>query len=143
MTVPQDYTRAGQVFDRLLTDIADICNLGTRHQAYAVLYAVLRVFRRRLSAEEILIFADCLPAMLRAMFVNDWLPGEKPLPFATLEEYDREARAIRRHHNLMPEGSFRLVATLIRLQCIPLAFEDALKRLPPEVTAFWKDAGNY
>lgn len=143
MTVPQDYARASEVFDRLLTDIADICNLGTRHQAYAVLYAVLRVFRRRLTAVEILIFADCLPAMLRAMFVNDWLPGEEPLPFATLEEYDREARAIRRHHNLMPEGSFRRVATLIRLQCIPLAFEDALKRLPPEVRRFWQETSDY
>ena len=142
MTVPQDYTRAGQVFDKLLTDVADVCGLGTRHQAYAVVYAVLRVFRRRLNAEQILIFADCLPAILRAMFVNDWLPGEEVKPFATLEEYDREARLIRQHHNLMPEGSFKNVATLIRLQCVPLAFEDALNRLPSGVTDFWKEVGN-
>jgi uncharacterized protein (DUF2267 family) len=143
MTVPSDYTQAGRVFDQLLTDISDICNVGTRHQAYAVLFAVLRVFRHRLTAEEIMIFADCLPAMLRAMFVNGWSPREERRPFATLEDYDREARAIRSNHNLMPEGSFRMVATLVRVRCIPLAFDDSIKRLRPEVRQFWRDAANY
>ena len=137
MTVPQDYTHAGEHFDALLTDLMAELDLTTRHQVYAVLHGVLTVFRRRLDAEEVLVFASGLPAMLRAMFVAGWEPDKDKLPFATPADHNREARDVRRHHNLMPEGSLPAVVRTVRRHCDPDAFEAALSKLPPEARAFW------
>ena len=137
MTVPQDYTHAGEHFDALLTDLMAELDLTTRHQVYAVMHGVLTVFRRRLDAGEVLVFASGLPAMLRAMFVASWEPDEETQPFATLAGYDREARGVRRHHNLMPEGSLPTVVRAVRRHCDPAAFDLALSKLPPEARAFW------
>ncbi|MCC0029532.1 MAG: DUF2267 domain-containing protein [Brucellaceae bacterium] len=82
MTVPQDYALATERFDALLADLMAELDLTTRHQVYAVLHGVLTVFRRRLDAGEVLVFASGLPALLRALFVAGWEPDEEKLPFA-------------------------------------------------------------
>lgn len=137
MTVPQDYMLAGERFDALLADLMAELDLTTRHQVYAVLYGVLTVFRRRLGAGEVLVFASGLPAMLRAMFVAGWEADQAKLPFVTPSDYDREARGVRRHHNLMPDGSLPAVVRTVRRHCDAAAFEAALSKLPAEARAFW------
>jgi uncharacterized protein (DUF2267 family) len=138
MTVPQDYMLAQQRFDGLLVDLMDKLDLTTRHQVYAVLYAVLLVFRRRLTAEQILVFAGALPAVLSAMFVAGWKPGEQVLPFAEASSYDEEIRNVRRDHNLAPPGSLGIVTAAIRARCDREAFEAALAQLPDGAAGFWE-----
>lgn len=67
---------AQQRFDALLVELMERLDLTTRHQVYAVLFGFLRVFRRRLDAEQTLAFAGVLPAIVSAIFVADWTPGE-------------------------------------------------------------------
>lgn len=138
MTVPQEYRLAGERFDALLAGLMDELDLTTRHQAYAALHGVLTTFRRRLDAEEVLIFASGLPAMLRAMFVAGWDPDDEKRPFSGMPDYDREARGVRAHHNLMPEGSLPAIVRAVRAHCEPAAFDAALSRLPQEAQAFWR-----
>lgn len=139
MTVPQDYMLAQQRFDALLVDLMDALDLTTRHQVFAALYGTLRTFRLRLDAEETLIFASGLPAILRAIFVSDWRPDETMLPFADPDTYDAEARAVRANHNLMPAGSLPTVARLVRRHSDKAAFDAALAALPPEAADFWPE----
>jgi uncharacterized protein (DUF2267 family) len=138
MTVPQEYMLAQHRFDALLVELMDKLDLTTRHQVYAVLFAVLQVFRRRLNAEQILVFAGALPAVLSAMFVADWKPDDQVLPFADAATYDAEVGRVRRDHNLAPPGSVGIVAAAIRGRCDRDAFDAALARLPEAAAAFWE-----
>jgi len=138
MTVPQEYALAQQRFDALLVELMDRLDLTTRHQVYTVLYGFLQVFRRRLDADQTLMFAGALPAIVSAMFVADWKPTEEKLPFAGPAEYDDEVRGVRRDHNLAPPGAHRIVASVIRSRCDKSAFNAALARLPDQAAAFWE-----
>ena len=138
MTVPQEYMLAQQRFDALLVELMDRLDLTTRHQVYAVLFGFLRVFRSRLDADQTLVFAGVLPAIVSAMFVADWKPGEEKKPFADPAGYDEEVRNIRRDHNLAPPDARRVVAAAIRSRCDRAAFDAALGQLPGQVAAFWE-----
>lgn len=138
MTVPQQYMLAQQRFDALLVELMDKLDLTTRHQAYAVIFAFLRVFRSRLDADQTLVFAGVLPAVVSAMFVADWKPGEEKKPFTGSAEYDEEVRDVRRDHNLAPPGAQRIVAAAIRSRCDSAAFDAALGQLPRQAAAFWE-----
>ena len=88
--------------------------LQTLHQAYHTLRAVLHVFRSHLTVEDALAFADVLPPVTRAIFVEDWVPRGAPAPFPGRPELQREVKAIRPDHNLAPESAIADVATALR-----------------------------
>ncbi|MDP2120103.1 MAG: DUF2267 domain-containing protein [Hoeflea sp.] len=138
MTVPQDYMLAQQKFDALLVELMERLDLTTRHQVYAVLFGFLRVFRRRLDADQTLVFAGGLPAVVSAMFVKDWDPEAERLPFAEPADYDAEIRGVRRDHNLAPPDARRIVAASVRSHCDPTRFEAVLARLPAGAAAYWE-----
>jgi uncharacterized protein (DUF2267 family) len=96
MTVPQDYVNASRDFDRFMDDLLEISMLATHHQAYAVLRGVLHVFRDHLTAQQAALFAGALPAVLRAIFVEDWRPHASPSPFPDEQRLIAEVRAVRR-----------------------------------------------
>ena len=129
---------AQQRFDALLVELMERLDLTTRHQVYAVLFGFLRVFRRRLDANQVLVFAGVLPAIVAAIFVRDWDPGQQKLPFADPSSYDEEIRDVRRDHNLAPADARRIVAASIRSRCDKAAFAAALSRLPAGAAAFWE-----
>lgn len=103
MTVPMEYWSASNDFERLLTDVRDTSMLQTRHQAYQTLRAVLHVFRSHLTTKDALAFADVLPPVTRAIFIEDWSPNESPPPFPGRAELQQEVKAVRRDHNVAPE----------------------------------------
>ncbi|XHC12666.1 DUF2267 domain-containing protein [Labrenzia sp. ac12] len=72
MPMPQTYFRASVEFDAFIHDVRDTCMLQTHHQAYHTLRAVLHTFRDHLTTEQALAFANILPAVTRAIFVEDW-----------------------------------------------------------------------
>ena len=140
MTVPQEYMLAQKRFDALLVELMDKLDLTTRHQVYAVIFGCLRVFRSRLDADQTLVFAGVLPAIVSAMFVADWTPGEEKKPFADPAVYDQEVREVRGDHNLAQPGALRVVAAAIRSRCdgAGAAFDSALGQLPRQAAAFWE-----
>jgi uncharacterized protein (DUF2267 family) len=139
MTVPQDYVNASRDFDRFMDDLIEISMLATHHQAYAVVRAVLHVFRDHLTVEQGLRFAGILPAVLRAIFVEDWRPRGDPRPFPDWRSLVDEVKAKRRDHSVAGESSIRDVALALRRNVALGDFERILRTLPAEAQRYWLD----
>lgn len=138
MPMPNEYQRAGEIFDRFLEDARVILDLTTRNQTYTAVEGVLLAFRRRLTVAEGLRFADALPAVLRALFVKDWDIEAQPVAFSSREEMTDEVRALRRHHNFSPANATDGVARALRAHVDEKAFDAMLRTLPEEAVAFWE-----
>lgn len=138
MPMPQQYQIAQQAFDALIEDARDALGLATRHQTYTVIEAVLVTFRRRLGPDDVLIFADGLPALLRAIFTANWSPDEHRPQFASIAALEDEVAGLRRHHNFAPRGSIAAVAGAVRRHVDAERFDSALARLSPEAREFWR-----
>ena len=74
MTVPMEYRTATEDFEAFLADLKEQAMLAAHNQAYALTRAVLHVFRGHLTVPEGLRFAQVLPPVLRAVFVEGWEP---------------------------------------------------------------------
>lgn len=137
MTVPAEYAHADRDFERFMTALLDLTTLETRHRAYAVTRAVLHVFRAHLTVQDALVFADALPAVLRAIFVETWRPIAEPPPFPDRAALTREVRANRRDHNLADDDSIRMVARALRASMDQAALDRALSLLPEAARDYW------
>jgi hypothetical protein len=107
MTVPQDTCWLNTGFDALLVDLMDKLDLTTRHQVYAVFFAVLLVFRRRLNCRA--NSRVCRRIARRAFGHVRRRLGSRANRCCHLQmppAYDAEIR-VRRDHNLAPPGSVR------------------------------------
>ena len=136
--MPMAYWKASEDFDAFVADVRDTCMLQTHHQAYHTLRAVLHVFRSHLTVEDALAFANVLPPVTRAIFVEDWVPECDPAPFPDREALQREVKAIRPDHNLAPESAIGDVATALRRSSIDgRDLDRVLDALPPGAAAFW------
>ena len=139
--MPQQYQRAGEAFDAFLREARDELGHATRNQTYTTVESVLFTFRRRLTVEEGLRFADALPAVLRAMFVANWNTSEPPVPFGSREAMTAEVKALRRNHNFAPDTAIRDVACVLVQHVDATDFEAVIARLPREARAFWNAEG--
>jgi len=137
MTVPQEYVHASRDFDRFMNDFMQIAMLETHHRSYATLRAVLHVFRDHLSVEDALRFAEILPAVLRAIFVENWHPAAEPPPFPDRATLIQEVKANRRDHNLASETSISEVAAALRRNVGNADLDRVLAALPPGAIAYW------
>ncbi|MCR9123163.1 MAG: DUF2267 domain-containing protein [Phyllobacteriaceae bacterium] len=137
--MPQEYQLATQRFDAFLADAGDALGLATRNQTYTVVEGVLLAFRRRLKPDEVLIFADALPAVLRAIFVAGWTVSEHMSGFPGRDALEAEVRALRADHNFAPAGSIGLVSRTLRHHVDRGRFDKAMAKLSPEAQMFWED----
>jgi uncharacterized protein (DUF2267 family) len=138
MPMPQDYQLAAQRFDAFLADAGDALDLATRNQTYTVVQAVLLAFRRRLRPDEVLVFADALPALLRAVFVAGWDAAEYRPGLPPHDALEAEIRSLRADHNFAPAGSIALVARSLRHHVDRDRFDKAMAKLSPEAHMFWE-----
>lgn len=141
MPMPEEYQRAGKAFDAFLCDARDALGHATRNQAYTTVQGVLLTFRRRLTIEEGLAFANVLPAVLRAMFVADWDLTNPVAPFASREVLTREVQGLRRDHNFAPDTAIADVAGVLRKHADEDALEAVLSTLSADAQAFWLPEG--
>lgn len=137
MTVPSALVHASRDLERFLLDARDELGLGTTHQAYAAVRAVLGTFRARLTPAEGVIFANALPPLLGAMLLQGWDMAQPPKPFDERAVLTREAIGHRHDHTLLPPTGIADVARALRRHVEPQAFEHALDRLPPGAREFW------
>lgn len=137
MTWPSQYQRASIEFERFMVAARDAAGLQTTNQAWNMVDGVLRAFRRRLTVEQALRFADCLPPVLRALFVEDWHPQRSPAPLATREEILEEVRSVRHEHNFSPPNAVEAVVAALRVCVEPAALERGLSAVPDAVKTFW------
>ena len=72
MPVPPEYERASAKFYEYLLDARNNADLWSTHVTYTMTQGVFQVFRRRISTQQAIDFANLLPICLRALFVTDW-----------------------------------------------------------------------
>ncbi len=137
MPVPMEYRLASQDFDRFLGEVAQETGLATRNQAYTTTQGVLLCFRRRLSTDEAIAFAQVLPAMLRALFVMDWDPQVPRVTNWDRDLMTAEVRQLRIDHNFSPDTAIANVAHVLRGHVDPAAFARCLATLQPQAHEFW------
>lgn len=136
MPMPYAYRHAQAEWRAVLDAALDGMGLSSDNAAYTAVQGVLLAFRQRLTVDQALRFADLLPAVPRAIFVEGWHP-QPPVPFGTRPQWEAEARALRPHHNLTPPGCVAATARALR----PLMEDDRLMALlatfPDGAVAFW------
>lgn len=137
MTVPRQYVRAQRQFDAFMTDAMRELDQDTTHRAYHTVAGVLRAFRRRVSVQEALGFADTLPAILRAIFVSEWDVSEERKSFRPADAVLDDVRSFQRHHNFAPDNAIEAVARALRRHVDQIEFEAMLRRLPEDAGRFW------
>lgn len=137
MTMPLEYALASSDFEAFMTYFMQEANLPTHRRAYHSIRAVLHVFRSHLTTADALKFANVLPPVLRAIFVEDWNPSDDPSPFPGLDNLLLEVKAERRDHNLAHESVLGDAARSLRRHVDEKAFDRVLKRLPEGAARFW------
>lgn len=138
MTVPAEYERASAKFEEFLVDARDNAGLWSTHVAYTMVQGVLQTFRRRLSPEQSIAFANVLPICLRALFVTEWDLREGRRAFEDVETMTLEVQALRGDHNFAPDTSIRDVARALRRYVDQEKFDRVLDSLPEGARAFWE-----
>lgn len=137
MPMPREYANASRDFDAFLADVQGELGLATRNMTYTTVQAVFVVFRRRLTIEHALSFANTLPAVLRAIFVSDWELNEERQPFLQMRMMNEEVKMLRRHHNFSPDNSIQCVARALWRHVDAQQFSQTLDQISPEASAFW------
>ncbi|MEJ8308916.1 DUF2267 domain-containing protein [Agrobacterium larrymoorei] len=137
MTVPREFIHASRDFGAVLIDVRDRAMVSTTHRAFTTLEAVLRVFRRRLTADQSLEFAGLLNVGLRALFVAGWNANCPVVPFAPKQKMQEEFMSFRRDHNLSPDTAIRDVTEALRLHIDEEKLKRFLKSVSPEALSFW------
>lgn len=113
--------------------------LQTHHQAYHTLRAVLHTFRAHLTTQQALEFANILPAVTRAIFVEDWTPADTPPPFPDRATLIREMKSVRKDHNLAPDTAIEDIAAALRRSSIDEhELNRVLAALPDGAKEFWQ-----
>ena len=138
MTVPMELRQAQVEFDRFLVALRDHAMLQTTNQTYTMLEAVLLAFRRRLLPREVMVFADALPPILRAIFVKGWDPSGEAIPFLTPADHQKDVMALRPDHNLSTPTAIRDVGETLRTHLGAQSFAALLAELRPQAREFWQ-----
>ncbi|WP_299775323.1 DUF2267 domain-containing protein [uncultured Tateyamaria sp.] len=137
MPMPWTYRHATKEWRAFLADAKDQMALDSDNMAYTAVDAVLQVFRRRLTAQQGLLFANVLPSVLRAIFVKDWDVSESPQAFGDRNELIQEVKSIRPDHNLTPDNAIEATAWALRRCTNKTDFDRVLAELPEAAREFW------
>ena len=141
MPMPWTYRQATREWRAFLDEAKAAMDLTSDNAAYTAVEGVLRAFRRRLSPQQAIDFAQVLPAVLRALFVADWDLAEDPLPPGTRADWTTEAMALRPQHNLTPPNCVAATAFALRKSILRQDLDRVLATLPPFAAEFWSTPG--
>jgi len=141
MPWPPEYQRASVDFEKFMVAARDHAGLATTNMAWNMVEGVLHVFRRRLTLEQALRFADQLPPAVRGLFVEGWRPGDHVASVGTRADLLEEVRSLRRGHNFSPDNAIESVGFALFAVIPSDAFARALEALPPELRELWSGVG--
>jgi uncharacterized protein (DUF2267 family) len=136
MPLPFEYQNASRQFDQFMVDCRDNAGLATTNMTWNMVVGVLHAYRSRLTLEQALRFANVLPPVIRAIFVEDWTPAP-PKPFGTTEQMMADVRAVRHRHNFATSNAIHAVAAALRKQIDMVALMHVLAQFPPEAQQYW------
>ena len=138
MPVPPEYERASAKFYEYLLEARDNSDLWSTHVTYTMTQGVFQVFRRRISTQQAIDFANLLPICLRALFVTDWDIREEQMSFVDRKAMTEEVCLLRERHNFSTETAIRDVARAIRQQVDVDRFDKLLSEFPDGAIEFWQ-----
>ncbi|MEM8730540.1 MAG: DUF2267 domain-containing protein [Pseudomonadota bacterium] len=137
MPQPWTYRHASKEYAAFLEDVKAAMSLTSDNMAYTAVDGVFQCFRARLTAQQGLDFAAVLPAVLRAIFVAGWRPGDPLRPWSDRATLISEVKALRRHHNLTPDHAIDATAYALRRCTRARDLDRVLAGLGPQAQAFW------
>lgn len=140
MPMPWTFRHPGKEWSLFLDDIRDVLGTPSANVAYTAAEGVLHAFRARLTTQQALDFAQCLPAVPRALFVQGWTLAD-PVSWAGQDVYITEALALRRHHNFADASVLRAVSIALHRAVGLQDLRASLQRIGPEAVAFWAVEG--
>jgi uncharacterized protein (DUF2267 family) len=141
MPMPWTYRQATREWQAFLAAAREAMDLTSDNATYTAVQGVMQAFRRRLTAQQAIDFAQVLPAVLRALFVADWRLDEGPVPPGSREDWTAEAMALRPHHNLTPANCVAATALALRKSVLRDDLERVLATLPAFAAEFWSTPG--
>lgn len=136
MTLPPEYQRASQEFEKFMVDARDISGLATTNMAYTMVQGVLQAFRRRLNVRDAALFANVLPAVVRAIFVANWNTDEPQRAFEDRATMTKEVQSLRAAHNFAPDTAIQDVAKALRQNIDQAALDRVLAERPKGAAQF-------
>lgn len=120
----------------------DHAGLATTNMTWNMVVGVLHAFRRRLTLEQAFLFADQLPPVVRALFLEGFNPSERTTKYlGTASEILDEVRSIRREHNFSPDNAVESVGFALFAVLPSDTFNRALDVLPHDVRKLWSKVG--
>jgi uncharacterized protein (DUF2267 family) len=140
MPMPWTYRQATREWQAFLADARAAMNLESDNATYTAIQGVLQAFRRRLTPQQTIDFAQVLPSVLRALLVADWQISD-PVPPGTRADWTAEAMALRPHHNLTPRNCVEATALALRKAVLREDLDQVLATLPPFAAEFWSTPG--
>lgn len=141
MPMPWTYRQATREWQTFLVEARAAMDLTSDNATFTAVEGVLRAFRRRLTPQQAIEFAQVLPAVLRALFVADWRLDEGPAPPGSRADWTAEAQSLRPQHNLTPRTCVEATALALRKSVLRADLERVLATLPPFAAEFWSTPG--
>jgi uncharacterized protein (DUF2267 family) len=138
MPLPFEYQNASLQFDQFMVDARNFAGLATTNMTWNMVIGVLHTFRRRLPAQDVLRFADVLPPVIRALFLENWDITQPIAEFGSPEQLIAEVRSVRFQHNFSPDNAIEAVAAALRKNVDLVALERVLNKLPPDARTYWQ-----
>ncbi len=140
MPMPWTYRQATREWQVFLADARAAMDLTSDNAAFTAIEGVLHTFRRRLTPQQAIDFAQVLPAVLRALFVASWQLAN-PVPPGTRADWTAEAMALRPNHNLTPANCVEATALALRQSVLREDLDRVLATLPAFAADFWSTPG--
>lgn len=140
MPMPWTYRQATREWQAFLAEARSAMGLDSDNATYTAVEGVLRAFRRRLTPQQAIDFAQVLPSVLRALFVADWQLADPAAP-GTRADWTVEAMALRPHHNLTPTNCVTATALALRKSVLRTDLDRVLATLPAFAADFWSTPG--
>jgi uncharacterized protein (DUF2267 family) len=140
MPMPWTYRQATREWQAFLAEARAAMDLSSDNATFTAVEGVLRAFRRRLTAQQAIDFAQVLPSVLRALFVADWQLADTAPP-GSRDDWATEAMALRPHHNLTPPNCVEATALALRKAILREDLDRVLATLPPFAVEFWSTPG--
>ena len=138
MPMPFTYRHATDEFRDFLAKLRQETLIASDNVLYTGTEAVLHSFRARLTVQQAVDFANLLPAVLRAIFVQDWNTAKARQPWPDRQTLRAEMLALRRDHNVCPQGLLEALLTAIPATMRRLDLDRLLESIGPEATDFWR-----
>ncbi|RXJ66396.1 hypothetical protein CRV08_13030 [Halarcobacter ebronensis] len=137
MPFPIEYATATQDFYNFMDDVKHKADFHSFHVTYTMVQGVFQTFRSRVTVDEALKFANCLPVALRALFVKDWDVNQVQKEFESFEIMNEDVKSLRSDHNFSRDNAIEIVSSVLLNHVEQVYFSKMMDNMSDEIKLFW------